>query len=811
MATRLLLLSVLLSACPELPAGLIPVRGSARFSIGALHPAVSPDGKRLAVSYQGAIGVMPIEGGRLTILSRGEGWDIWPVWSPAGDRIAFVRAPAFHAGVLRVMDARSGAPVELPKTVWAYGPVRFHPDGRRVFGKFAYRGMPSRVSSCDLETGEISPVKGYPDAWGTRRAAHALSPDGKWIYYGVQQDVEGQQGGSHGAQTDVFRLPSAGGRPEKLFQWPDRIYHLCVAPDNGGLYVMTDHNTSHNDVWHLPAKDPLRGAGKLSYGIADEDWPAVSPDGRTVVFTDNRGGATGLVSLQPATGWRRELRVTGIEAPGPVKRLRLKLGPGAFRVSVKRRGGRYHSPPGSMYHISAGLGHFAHRGDLEMTLPVGIYEVRVFKGPEYRPDFTTVTLSEGEGAQEIHPTVTRWVDMRKEGWYSGENHIHANYGYGQWYNDRRAMLDRCEAEDLHVANLVVANSDSDAIFDREFFNGGIDPLSTERTVLWWNEEFRSTIWGHMTLFHLRQLVEPIMTGFKDTTNPWDIPTNGEILRRARMQGGAAGYTHPSNNRDDPYDQPYSAKGLPVDAALGLVDCADVMGNVYPAVLPYWYKLLNAGFQLPASAGTDCFLNRVYMSPPGWGRVYVKVDGEFTYEKWVEGLKRGRSFVSNGPMLEFNVNGAEMGQTVSLDQPGRVHLTGQLRAAYPMDRLELVMNGKVIAHWPVPGDRKRVKLDLQVQVPESGWIALRALGQPVPFWTGREHGAHTNPIYLRVKGHPQPVRESAEYFLEWINRLDKDLQVRNRLPRGEWEGVREYLDLARKVYRAKRDSKKTFIR
>ena len=85
------------------------------------------------------------------------------------------------------------------------------------------------------------------------------------------------------------------------------------------------------------------------------------------------------------------------------------------------------------------------------------------------------------------------------------------------------------------ANFVVANSDTDGIFDREFFRGRPDPLSSAEHVLYWNEEFRATLWGHLTLVNLKQVVEPVMTGFKDTTNPWDIPTNADIAERAQMR------------------------------------------------------------------------------------------------------------------------------------------------------------------------------------------------------------------------------------------------------------------------------------
>src|SRR4030095_2680293 len=160
------------------------------------------------------------------------------------------------------------------------------------------------------------------------------------------------------------------------------------------------------------------------------------------------------------------------------------------------------------------------------------------------------------------------------------------------------IRDQCEGENLHVANVLVANSDGDGVFDREYFLGRADPLSSPRTIIYWNEEFRSTIWGHLPLGNLSQLVEPIFTGFKDTTNPWDVPTNADIAERTRAQGGAVSYTHPTANSGDPYDpSAYSGKGLPVDAALGRVDTVDVMGGGYAGSLPLWYALLNCGFHI----------------------------------------------------------------------------------------------------------------------------------------------------------------------------------------------------------------------
>src|SRR6185295_2170895 len=236
----------------------------------------------------------------------------------------------------------------------------------------------------------------------------------------------------------------------------------------------------------------------------------------------------------------------------------------------------------------------------ELELPAGRCTVQIWKGPEYFVHEEPFEIVAGQ-TRELKPSLDRWIDMPARGWFSGENHIHANYGVGAWHSDPSTVRAQCEGEDLHVGNIVVANSDGDGVFDREFFLGQPDPISSARTILYWNEEFRSTIWGHLTLGHLSHLVEPIFTGFQETTNPWDVPTNGDIADRTRAQEGTVSYTHPASNPESPYDGAYAAKGLPVDAALGRIDTLDVMGSGYDASVRLWYRLLNCGLRIPAAA------------------------------------------------------------------------------------------------------------------------------------------------------------------------------------------------------------------
>jgi len=799
---------LLLVCCPlESAAGELVLSPQARRSFGPIQPRISPDGARIAVSYQGAICTMPATGGVLTRLTTGPGWDVEPAWSPDSQRIAFVNAGNLTAGELQIINASDGKNLRPPQGVRAQGPLWWHPDGKRLLGRFGRTGAPGGPAWCDLESGEITRVAGIPESWAMRvRGVFALSPEGRRIVFAEHEDREGEQSGNNGPQANVWRIPSEGGTPEKLWQWPARIYNLCFSADGGGVFITTDRGVPHNDLWAVPLAGPVPRGVKITSGQADEDWPSVSRDARTVIFTDNAENSTALMRHDLTTGERRALAIERVDFRSPTATLRLKLTdksdgqPTVARVSILERGGKFHAPVGAQYRLVAGLGHFYARGEASLTLPAGRYDMLVLRGPEYRVAKLDVELAGGQ-ERDVIVAMERWVHAANEGWFSGENHIHANYGYGAWYNTPRTILEQVEGEDLNVSNMVVANSDGDGVFDREFFRGRLDDLSKPRALIWWNEEFRSTIWGHMTLFHLPHLIEPIFTGFKDTTNPWDVPANFDIAKRTKNVRGATSYTHPTGNAEDFYAQPYSAKGLPVDVALGTIDTLDVMGTVYDASMLYWYRLLNCGFRLPAAAGTDCFLNRISAAPPGWGRAYVRLPDGLTYENWVAGLKAGRSFVSNGPIIEFTADGRPVGDTLRFNGAAKVRVKGRVRSQFPLDALEVVQDGKVVATGTLAADKLSGTLDAEVKVDRSGWVALRASGPAVRYWLGRGQAAHTNPVYLQVRGKPSDAKADAEFFLKWMDRLEADVKKRDRLPPGGADHVDSHFATARKVYQA----------
>ena len=341
---------------------------------------------------------------------------------------------------------------------------------------------------------------------------------------------------------------------------------------------------------------------------------------------------------------------------------------------------------------------------------------------------------------------------------------------------------------------MVANSDTDGVFDREFFRGEPDPLSTPRHVLYWNEEFRSTLWGHMTLLNLKQLVEPIFTGFQDTTNPWDVPTNADIADRT-PPAGRTRQLHASGaeRRAIRSQQPTRRKALPVDVALGKIDTLDINGS-YAGTVPLWYRLLNCGFRFPASAGTDVFLNRAARSASGRRSRLRSARWRVLLRRLDRGLKAGKSFVTNGPMLELTANGKFLGETIILSAPGAVRVQASAEAATLLSKIEVVHNGAVVAARELESSARSAALDQTVQIQRSGWLGARVYG------AGGSQ-AHTSPIYVDVSGQPASSRADAAYFLEWIDRLEERFASGDRVPSPQMRAhVKGQLDAARAVYR-----------
>lgn len=455
--------------------------------------------------------------------------------------------------------------------------------------------------------------------------------------------------------------------------------------------------------------------------------------------------------------------------------------PTAARISVTGPDGESLAPEASL--VRGNREQFFHaRGHFQLLAPIGEVTIKAVKGFEYYPvteqvDLNYLELQDRTTVATV--TLERMIDMPALGWYSGDVHMHPNHREGDLYVTLEDTLLLSEGEDIRVANLLISNRQgTPRVFDTEFFNDGKpDPLSNEHTLMVVQEEFRnaSGMYGHMPMLGIKRLITPFFTG---RVPHWeDYPPNYTIASQAQDQGGVVSYAHPSTGPGIP-EGLHVAREFPIDLALGVVNALDLLSNMdEEGGMWMYYRVLNSGLRCTASAGTDTQMDVLDRdSLPGGSKVYVKVDGPLTYEKWIEGYRAGRTFVTNGPLLFLDLEGEEPGGELPLQSPRNLKAAVRAQSLSPMERLQLIVNGEVVAETVPEGDDLNLTLEHTLDIEESAWVAARVLGERSELVRNdRQLFAHTSPIYVSLQGRPVVVEEDVRIVLEWIDRLIADVR------------------------------------
>jgi len=217
-----------------------------------------------------------------------------------------------------------------------------------------------------------------------------------------------------------------------------------------------------------------------------------------------------------------------------------------------------------------------------------------------------------------------------------------------------------------------------------------------------------------------------------------------VFQKARHQGGVNGYAHA-------WDSPaffYGAghrKGMALDVPFGLVDFVEVLQRG-TANINTWFDFLNLGYKLVPAAGTDY----PAFDQPGTVRSFVKTGRDFSTPAWFQGLKAGRTFATNGPMLELTLNGHGMGSELQVDSgaPLVVEAKATINPDIDvLDRLELFEQGEVVAKRTSNGGADELQLRHEIKAGHGTWFVLRAYGKKQDPWASVV--ALSAPIYVRV--------------------------------------------------------------
>jgi hypothetical protein len=601
---------------------------------------------------------------------------------------------------------------------------------------------------------------------------------------------------------DVFRveLGERGlvwkNRPERFVVAAGHTFNLPLIVQNAAASAgkMSAEFTGTETHSSLPDSEIPR-EGSSAYFLRVVEGRPGARNGRLVLRSEgNEISADINFDVRPLVN----LRVTLVDENGH---------PAAARVYLTGADGLAYAPRGFISRIAA-MGaeyYFDAEDSFELDLPSGKTLIEATCGQEYELTSRSVNLEPGKPAS-VQLQLRRWENMAAKGWWSSDAHIHANYtaDHHQVITTEDIRL-QARAEDINNANLMVANSGDAFIHDYQYFEGKPNALSTANFILYWNEEMRNRgNYGHLCLYNLKSLVYPLYTGFSETPYREDYPPNYAQADAALKQGGAVDYTHPALTTDFDTIGGAGAKELPVDLALGKVDAMDVVSNNDEiASMELWYKLLNCGFRLAISAGTDSFTNVADHYTPGGGRVYVHSGERLRYDEWIANYKRGRSFASNGPVIFFTVNGHEAGDELAFDSGARqkVRVKATVRMRVPLDTVEIVVNGTPVITRPAVG-KNEVVIDEMIPLNGSAWIAARAVGP----WSRLilndiQAFAHSSPVYVKFGGKLFESPDDARFYVDWIERLITQTINKGRFTSPEHK--QEVVDLFRKaqdVYR-----------
>jgi len=799
-----------------------------QLTTGPSSVAWLPDSRGVVYSMAGSLWRQNVDSSSAEELTGGPGYDYLPDCSRDGRWMVYSK---YHKDALElwVLDLKTRETHGLTSEGAVNLEARFSPDGTRIafvstafnkrFHIFAGDFRDGRLTNVQRLTGENrSPLPRYYYSAFDTEISPTWTADGREILYVSNR---GHIYGSGG-----FWRMKVDGSPESWSSAREVHYEETnwkarpeFSPDGTRLAYASYLGRAWHQIWTMPANGG--DTFPLTYGEYDNTAPRWSPDGKSIAFISNRGGNTSLWVEHIPGGEQKEVFASErrLLQPSGVLEIRVRDGAGndtSARVSVTAEDGRAYAPNNAWMHADDNFdrasrseeAHYFHmKGAAQLRVPKGAVNVEIMKGFEH--DFLQRTIQVGANqTSRLSIQLKRFrlpVDPA-ERWVSGDVHVHMNYA-GTYRNGPENLARQAEAEDLSIVENLIVNKEQ-RIPDMSYFPvkdpAVPDKASTKDALIVHGQEFHTSYWGHLGLLNLTDhYLLPDYSAYANTSAASLWPTNADIADLAHVQHALVGYVHPFDAIPDPEHDASLTNELPVDVALGKVDYIEAMGfSDHKSTAAVWYRLLNCGFHLPTAAGTDAMANYASLrGPVGLNRVYAQVKaGPLQIEPWLESLKQGQTFATNGPLLGFSLEGHGLGETISLPKAGEVKFSAWLHSIVPVNHWQIVCNGTVVKDLPTLGG-KRANVSDSLAIAHSGWCLLRAWNEKPehPILDAYPY-ATTSPIYIRVGNEPVMSKEDAAYFVAWIDRLIAAAEAHPGWDNdAEKHNVLDLLERGRKIY------------
>ncbi len=403
---------------------------------------------------------------------------------------------------------------------------------------------------------------------------------------------------------------------------------------------------------------------------------------------------------------------------------------------------------------------FAYRGEGQVGLPPGTYDVYVSRGSEYEVE---IIRSEVEAGEHTPLTAVLARSVSTPGWVSTDTHVHSQLSA----DSPDSFIDKVRA--MVVEGLEVpVSTEHEAIGD---FGPAIEELELGN---WINgivgSEVTTAVYGHFNAFPL--VADPTKPG--NGRIDWYNLDPAETFANVRANPGQP-FLQVNHPRAPSIGGYLSAMGYDRDTGVARradwspdFDGLEVMNGcnsdgINANEVKDWFSFLNKGERIMAIGSTDN--HSAESGNMGLPRTYLRVGtdepSEVTDDLFREAFMKGRLVVSCGPFLTAKMGAAEIGDTatlagdlISVD----VHI--EAPSWMDVDQVELIVNGQLMKTQMLVTTQDVLRfegtLTASVSPGQDAWVVIATSGD-------RQHGiwarnrpsfAFTNAIYVDGDGDGQ---------------------------------------------------------
>lgn len=569
-----------------------------------------------------------------------------------------------------------------------------------------------------------------------------------------------------------------------MISWTTRIYASDSPIDLAGMIAKAAPQTIHvtGTIGQQPRVRLTLVDSAIGFDKSPNTW-AVAEDGPSIVHLPP-GRHTVRVD---AIGHESVTAALDVTAEPGVHELKLQSA-SAVHVSVADQSGR--PSPCKVTFFGKGVDDpdfgptsadgsvkncvYSVAGTFTRSIPAGVYDVVISRGPEFDAEVSEVTVSDN-GITEIKATLRRVVDTT--GWVSAELHSHSSPS-GDNTSSQRGRVENLICENLEFA-----------------------PCTEHQRV--------ASYESHLQHFNARKLMATC-TGMELTGSP--LPLNHQnafpMIHTPHAQNGGGPRTSSDPVAqiqrlamwDDNSDKvvqvnhpnvPQMVSDRDLDGVADggfskMLDFTDIM-EVHPPEsifktpeqqdekagranrIYHWLQLIKSGRRIPGVVNTDAHYN---WHGSGWLRNWIQSDADepakISIDEMTRNLEAGRVIMSTGPFMNVSLESdgvvSQIGDSAPASKkPFALNIRVQCANWLDVNRVEVFVDGVAVPQLsrsrkshPDAFENGVVKFDqsLPIELKPGSFVVVAAIGEGLTL--GRIMGARygnrppvvvSNPIYI----------------------------------------------------------------